>query len=222
MHQALYLEEIECNKKISRFATSNTLKVSRQAVLQDVRTEYAQDGHLFASVSLQQALIDDTAASQIVIRNSQSVLIEFINFNKLVHYEAAILPNQTLGDKEDEVLLIKLSKECITDLGLEDGMERNVKIKFKLNRVQFCVKHSAIDELQNMDMVFPQGDGPQMLPPSCLSSAEPNVNAHQQEVISLISKHGGSDAPPMPGVGPVLKYGTFGSEKTSTIAKAVP
>ena len=81
---------------------------------------------------------------------------------QLAHYEAPILPNQTLGDKEEEVLLIKLSKECIADLQLEDGVERNVKLKFQLNREHFCVKHFGIDEMQNMDLVFPEGEGPQM------------------------------------------------------------
>lgn len=83
-------------------------------------------------------------------------------FIQLVHYEAAILPDQIFGDKEEEVILIKLSGECIADQGLQGGVEHDVRIQFQLNRTPFCVKHFAIDKLQNMDVVLPQADGPQM------------------------------------------------------------
>ena len=44
---------------------------------------------------------------------------------------------------------------------------------------------------------------------------------HQNQAVRFISGHGGRKALPMPGVGPLLVCGPFGTGKTHTLASAV-
>ncbi|XP_038074345.1 uncharacterized protein LOC119742480 isoform X2 [Patiria miniata] len=219
MHRVLYIEEKECNKKIYRFATSSILKVSSNLHLPD-GMHCALEGHMFASIDLQQALMDDSTTSQIISKSVQNILLKFGSSNKV--YEAAILPNQTFGRGSQTTVHVKLSRQCVRDQGLlTDGSEKDVTVQLQLDRTQFCFMHFAVDQLQNMDMVLPDPNKPQRLPDHCRPWTNEGANPKQEEIVDFISNSGGPEAPPMPGVGPVLVCGPFGTGKTFTLATAV-
>ncbi|XP_022107369.1 uncharacterized protein LOC110988307 isoform X2 [Acanthaster planci] len=218
MHNVLYLEEKECSRKISKFATSSILKVASQVELPD-GMHFAPRGYLFASIDLQQALIDDTVTSQIIIKSVHNILLKFGSTKKI--YEAAIFTNQTFGNGTQHSMYVKLSPQCVADQQLISGTERDVTIQLQLDRTQFVFKHFAIDRLQHMDMVLPDPNKPQELPDSGQRWTDDGTNPRQDKIVHYITTYGGEGALSMPGMGPVLLCGPFGTGKTFTLATAV-
>ena len=58
-------------------------------------------------------------------------------------------------------MYVKLSPTCVEELELKGNTDYHVEIQLQLNRLPFCYMHSAVDELKNMDMVYPPKEKPQ-------------------------------------------------------------
>ncbi|XP_071791761.1 3'-5' exoribonuclease HELZ2-like isoform X2 [Asterias amurensis] len=221
MHTMLYLEERECNDRVSKFTTESRMKCLKGITIQTLDsslTKYASGDMLFALVDLKSALMDDSETSQIINRKVNKMLIKFTGSNKI--YEALILRDQNeLGRSEHDSLYLQLSTACVTKEKLQSGAEYDVQIQLQINRLPFCYMHSAVGNLQNMDMVFPPKDKPHIFPTP--DSHDTSGDRHQQRAGRFIEEHGGAKAQRMSGVGPLLVYGPFGTGKTRTLAKAV-
>ncbi|XP_038049676.1 helicase with zinc finger domain 2-like [Patiria miniata] len=222
MHGMLYLEEQECNIKISKFASESRLECLDH-ILRETPTatnvDYAVDGSLFGKVDLKSALMDDSETSQIIERNVRKMMLKFANSKKI--YEAIILDEQNDFRKQDkDTLYIKLSPTCVKEMDLRGKTEHRVEIQLQLDRLPLCYMHSAVDRLQNMDMVFPPIGNLNKLP-RVDKPLQPDTDAHQERAVRFICRHKGGKASPTYGVGPVLLCGPFGTGKTHTMATAV-
>ncbi|XP_038048815.1 helicase with zinc finger domain 2-like [Patiria miniata] len=218
MHKMLHLEEREQTKRIARFSIETTLNAAASIELAGQGYLVSHDGQMYASINLKQALMDDSEASQIIMRSVKKMLLKFDKTNKV--YEAAILRDQDYGSQAQDNINLKLSPACVGEQNLTDGATRTVQVQFQLNRLPFCHQHYAVEEMHNMDMVFPPPNKPQRFPFIDADHLQ-ETNFRQERAASYICKHGGSDAMPMHGVGPVLVFGPFGTGKTYTLATAV-
>ncbi|XP_033629468.1 helicase with zinc finger domain 2-like [Asterias rubens] len=201
MHKMLYLEEVECNHKISKFATEVSLELR------------ASGGRMYGQVDLKVALMDDSETSQIIERYVQRMMLKFKTSETV--YEATIVNNEKPSTSQDTVYL-QLSQTCVREQKLRDSTKHQVQIQFQLNRLQFCYMHNTVDILGIMDIVFPAKDNQQRLPPTDVSG---EGDQYQNQVIDFICGHEGDGV--QSGVGPVLVYGPFGTGKTHTLATAV-
>ncbi|XP_022112078.1 helicase with zinc finger domain 2-like [Acanthaster planci] len=222
MHRMLYLEELECNRKISKFSTDSTLKCLDTIYVETSTgtvTKFSVDGSKYGILDLKTVLMDDSETSQIIERSVRKIMLQFGTSEKI--YEAAILLDQDeLGRHKQETLHVKLSPTCVSDQNLQNGTPYQVKVQLQLNRLPFCYMHSAVDRLKNMDMVFPPKDKPQQLP--TLSSEMKHLSdPHQNQALRFVSDYGGRSSRQMTGLGPVLVLGPFGTGKTHTLAMAV-
>ncbi|XP_038049673.1 helicase with zinc finger domain 2-like [Patiria miniata] len=206
MHTMLYLEEQEYNIKISKFASEGRLECFEQS--------------LFGKVDLKSALMDDSEIAQIMEINLRKIMmLKFPNSEKV--YEAIILDAQNgFGKQTQDKLYIKLSSTCVKEMDLRCETEYRVEIQLQLDRSLLCYMHSAVDHLQNMNMVFPPVANPDRLP--LVDKVEqPDTDCHQERAIRFICQHRGEKADPSYGDGPLLLCGPFGTGKTHTMSTAV-
>ncbi|XP_022079225.1 LOW QUALITY PROTEIN: helicase with zinc finger domain 2-like [Acanthaster planci] len=218
MHKMLHLEEREQTKRIARFSIETTLNAAANIKVAGQGLLNALNGEMYASISLKQALMDDSEASQIIMRSVHKMLLKFDKTNKV--YEAIILRDQDYGSQNNDSINLQLSQACASEQNLAHGTTRTVQVQFQLNRLPFCYQHFAVDSLHNMDMVFPSPKKLQRFPYIDADNLQ-ETNFRQERAASFICQHGGSDALPMHGVGPLLVFGPFGTGKTYTLATAV-
>lgn len=171
----------------------------------------AYNGELFGSLSVCHALTPDTPEGFMLKRGVDSVLIGEITENDPSQkvYEALILKDTS----SVEEIHLKLSKECCSDLGLQEGQNRKMEVQFLLNRVWFCEMHKAIDLLPDLQYVLPDFDK------TCVpvhATKYPLLNEKQQAATAFIL--GGTNG--RHSVAPLLIYGPFGTGKTFTLATA--
>ncbi|XP_022109839.1 helicase with zinc finger domain 2-like isoform X2 [Acanthaster planci] len=222
MHAMLYLEEKECNTKISKFASESTFECLDRILLETPTAtvmKNAVGGSKFGKVDLKRALMDDSETSQIIERNVHKMMLKFGNSKKV--YEAIILPEQDyFGKQNQDTLYVKLSPLCVEELDLQGGTTHRVEIQLHLNRLPLCYMHLAVDRLQNMDMVFPPIGNPHKIPPVD-KQVQKHIDPHQERAVKFISRHKGKQGESTAAVGPVLVCGPFGTGKTHTLATAV-
>ncbi len=78
MHTMLYLEEEDCNQKISKFASEVHLKCLTKIKLTDRKFELiAYGGTMYGQVDLKVVLMDDSETSQIIERSVQRMMLKF-------------------------------------------------------------------------------------------------------------------------------------------------
>lgn len=168
----------------------------------------ALPGDLFAVVDLPHPLTPDTPQGYIMKRHFIKALVQIMNSDTPI-YEAVLLKDALT---EAQVNL-QLSKQCCTDLNLENMQKCEMEVQFQLNRCWFCEMHKAIDDLRNLDKVLPD------LKNSTIhishQSDAGDLNEQQKSAMNFILS--ATDNPDS--VPPLLIYGPFGTGKTMTLAK---
>ncbi|KAL0191824.1 hypothetical protein M9458_014522, partial [Cirrhinus mrigala] len=124
-------------------------------------------------------------------------------------YEAEFLKDAA---NETQVVL-QLSEQCCTDLNLQNGQQCEMEVQFQINRLWFCEMHKAIDDLPNLDKVFPDLKNSNF----CISfqSDTAELNEKQQAAMNFVLSVTGNRS----SIPPLLIYGPFGTGKTQTLAK---
>ncbi|RXN03714.1 helicase with zinc finger domain 2 isoform X1 [Labeo rohita] len=211
MHNFLYQEEKEEGKLLTRLNLQGTVQLKNQ--LFDLRfgMKWAYPGELFAAVALSHPLTPDAPQGFIVKRQAIRSLVCVMKNNDYIGpiYEAEFLKD---ASSETQVVL-QLSKQCCTDLNLQNGQQCEMEVQFQLNRLWFCKMHKAIDDLPNLDKVLPDLKNSNF----CISSQSDTgeLNEKQQAAMNFVLGVTGNRS----SIPPLLIYGPFGTGKTRTLAK---
>uniref|UniRef100_A0A0B7B1B5 C3H1-type domain-containing protein n=1 Tax=Arion vulgaris TaxID=1028688 RepID=A0A0B7B1B5_9EUPU len=217
MHEMLYIEEMAQVGYISRFNVTTSLQLVDRFLLlpSSLSTaRYAQGGEMFARLTLEDDLSEDSMAGRLILQSSN---IAWIAEGKKEHpekvYEAVI------EDKGKNFIFMRLSRTCVTELGLSKDREFTAQIQFQLNRLSMCEMHSAVDRLPTLDIVFPNLEHFPNKLDLCNSvlqdlDEEKQLNEKQKDAIRLILADRHLKLPPLLIVGP------FGTGKTFTMAQA--
>lgn len=164
----------------------------------------ALPGDLFAVVHTSHPLTPDTPQGYIMKRQSIKALVQVVDSNAPI-YEAVLLKDTVTETK----LHLQLSKQCCTDLVLQNKQECEMEVQFQLNRLWFCEMHKAIDDLRDLDKVLP--DLKNRTIPISNHSGTGDLNEQQKDAMNFILS--ATDNVP-----PLLIYGPFGTGKTMTLA----
>ncbi|XP_058635594.1 helicase with zinc finger domain 2-like [Onychostoma macrolepis] len=173
--------------------------------------KWACSGELFAAVPLSHPLTPDAPQGFIVKRHAIRSLVRVVK-NK--DYIGPIYEAEFLKDAATETqVILNLSKQCCTDLNLQNGQQCEMEVQFQLNRLWFCEMHKAIDDLPNLDKVLPDLKNSNF----CISSQSDTgeLNEKQQAAMNFVL----SVTDNRSSIPPLLIYGPFGTGKTLTLAK---
>ncbi|XP_058635593.1 helicase with zinc finger domain 2-like [Onychostoma macrolepis] len=211
MHNFLFREEKEGGELLTRLNLRGTVQLKNQ--LFDLRfgMKWACPGELFASVALSHPLTPDAPQGFIVKRQAIRSLVRVVKNND---YFGPIYEAEFLKDAATETqVLLQLSKQCCTDLNLQNGQQCEMEVQFQLNRLWFCEMHKAIDDLPNLDKVLPDLKNSNV----CISSQSDTgeLNEKQQAAMNFVL----SVTDNRSSIPPLLIYGPFGTGKTRTLAK---
>ncbi|XP_052786860.1 uncharacterized protein LOC128222086 isoform X3 [Mya arenaria] len=220
MHKLLYFEEKTQLSVISKFDGKRklTFKNELPPVIETCsEAYYATNGALFTNIELKDELSEDTTAGRLVLRNSDSVWLTPVGSRKIPEkvYEAGV------HHRQRNFLDFELSPVCVSELGLETKQTRNFEVQLQLNRIRLCEMHKAVDELQNLEIVFPNSVS------SCDVDASITDNDHFQNDLSLKTCNDNqyiaiikAASVPKKLSPPLLLVGPFGTGKTFTLAQA--
>ncbi|WAR30125.1 HELZ-like protein [Mya arenaria] len=225
MHMMLYAEEQAGLEEISRF------NIKTYLILEDClkpidnptsETLYAQDGELFARISLNDELSVDSKIGKMILRQTHMIWIAPVAaesgyaHSKMTVYEARI------EHRERDFIDVELSRQCVQGLRLKCGLEIQVEIQFQLDRVVFCEMHRAVDNLHHLDFVFPPllhthdfQKTASVLERTFDNEGMGDLNQNQ---ITAVVKSSCTLKKVTP---PLLIVGPYGTGKTYTIAQAV-
>ncbi|XP_043088068.1 helicase with zinc finger domain 2-like [Puntigrus tetrazona] len=211
MHNFLYQEEKVEGELLSRLNLRGTAQL--QNYLSDDRfgLKCAYPGTLLAAVPLPHTLTPDAPQGFILKRHAIRSLVRFVKNDEYLGpiYEAEFLKDAAT----EKQVLLQLSRQCCTDLNLQNGERCEMEVQFQLNRLWFCEMHKAIDDLPNLDKVMPDLKNSKF----CISSQSDTgeLNEKQQAAMNFVLSvtDNGSSIPPL------LIYGPFGTGKTRTLAK---
>ncbi|XP_058635595.1 helicase with zinc finger domain 2-like [Onychostoma macrolepis] len=211
MHNFLYQEENVEGELLTRLNLRGTVQLKNQ--LFDLRfgMKWAYPGQLFAAVPLSHPLTPDAPQGFIVKRHAIRSLVRVVK-NK--DYIGPIYEAEFLKDAANEAqVALQLSKQCCTDLNLQNGQQCEMEVQFQLNRLWFCERHKAIDDLPNLDKVLPDLKNSNF----CISSQSDTgeLNEKQQAAMNFVL----SVTDNRSSIPPLLIYGPFGTGKTRTLAK---
>ncbi|XP_058635422.1 helicase with zinc finger domain 2-like [Onychostoma macrolepis] len=211
MHHFLYREEKVEGELLTRLNLRGTAKL--QNCLSDDRfgLKCAYPGTLLAAVPLSHPLTPDAPQGFIVKRHAIRSLVRVVKNND---YLGPIYEAEFLKDAATETqVLLQLSKQCCTDLNLQNGQQCEMEVQFQLNRLWFCEMHKAIDDLPNLDKVLPDLKNSNF----CISSQSDTgeLNEKQQAAMNFVL----SVTDNRSSIPPLLIYGPFGTGKTRTLAK---
>jgi hypothetical protein len=166
---------------------------------------------------------EDTKSGRLLLRSCNSLLVRKINFTKDQGSRPTLsdkIFEAHIEDKCNHTIYVRLSKECVVQLGLE--VETNVKmqVQFVMNRTPFCEWRRAIDALPDTKLVFPEAciDRPlnfEWSPKWKRNFKNFRLNERQKVPVALMM------APKTEILPPILILGPFGTGKTSTIAQAL-
>ncbi len=171
----------------------------------------AYPGALLAAVPLSHPLTPDAPQGFIVKRHAIRSLVRFVKNND---YLGPIYEAEFLKDAATETqVLLQLSKQCCTDLNLQNGQQCEMEVQFQLNRLWFCEMHKAINDLPKLDKVLPDLKNSNF----CISSQSDTgeLNEKQQAAMNFVM----SVTDNRSSIPPLLIYGPFGTGKTRTLAK---
>ncbi|XP_043088069.1 helicase with zinc finger domain 2 [Puntigrus tetrazona] len=211
MHNFLYQEEKVEGELLSRLNLRGTAQL--QNCLSDDRfgLKCAYPGTLLAAVPLPHTLTPDAPQGFILKRHAIRSLVRFVKNDEYLGpiYEAEFLKDAAT----EKQVLLQLSRQCCTDMNLQNGERCEMEVQFQLNRLWFCEMHKAIDDLPNLDKVMPDLKNSKF----CISSQSDTgeLNEKQQAAMNFVLSvtDNGSSIPPL------LIYGPFGTGKTRTLAK---
>ncbi len=242
MHELLCVEEMAQFERLTQFNIVTTLEVTKNYLLSPTSTnsstaKYARQGELFGKMTLGQNLSEDTPAGRLILTNCQMLMLSKPEAmskkaegkkkkasSKRVAYISAI------EDTGKSTLYLRLSSRLVTDLCLDPSVndEVELEVQFQLNRIPLCEMHQAIDQLLDVELVYPDictpapqipwTPGRQWPETSTSSSADqlaPRLNAKQREAVLAIT------APLSVRLPPLLVIGPYGTGKTFTLGQAV-
>ncbi|XP_016312565.1 LOW QUALITY PROTEIN: helicase with zinc finger domain 2-like [Sinocyclocheilus anshuiensis] len=213
MHNFLYQEEKVEGELLTRLNLRGTAQL--QNCLSDDRfgLKCAYPGTLLAAVPLSHTLTPDAPQGFIVKRHTIRSLVHVVKNNE---YLGPIYEAEFLKDAATETqLLLQLSKQCCTDLNLQNGQQCEMEVQFQLNRLWFCEMHKAIDDLTNLDKVLPNLKNSKF----CISSQSDTGELNEKQQAAMNFVLGVTDN--RCSIPPLLIYGPFGTGKTQTLAKMI-
>lgn len=223
MHELLYVEEIARYDQVARYNLTTKLQITSTYLLSPSgmatsTAKYSHSGELFALLALGKDVSEDTSAGRLILNNCTSVYISDAanvssDSDKRKVYEALI------EDKGKSMIYLKLSAQCVNDLGLTANTDFLSDIQFQLNRLTYCEWHHAIDKIVDYRMIFPDP----FLEPSIpwtpkkqwSENLDPKLNSKQKEAVLAITAISNVGLPP------ILLIGPFGTGKTFTLASSI-
>ncbi|XP_060071826.1 probable helicase with zinc finger domain [Ylistrum balloti] len=222
MHEMLYVEEWSQLDSISRYSLSTSLQLVNRFLLVPGMisgAKYAQDGELFARMTMEDRLSEDYAGGRLILNSTLAWLIPQNQIKKEPSSDLPRVYEAVIEDKGKNFIFLRLSKECVEELNLTCDQEFPVEIQFQLNRLPKCEMHAAIDRLPTLDLVFPPLN---TFPTTSWVKGSPELsevvstklNEKQKEAILKITAEGKLPLPP------ILLVGPYGTGKTYTLAQA--
>lgn len=217
MHELLYIEEMTQFKEMSKFNVRTSLHVISSFLLVPSRgagARYAQGGELFALLKLNNELSSDTMGGRLILNNCNSALLAKVNGDKadLTVYEALI------EEKSKDAIYFRFSKKCVEELNVKADDMVEVELQFQLNRLPLCEWHYAVDQISDLDLLFPNVRIMPSIPwtpdKQWSDKLDPRINSKQKEAVMAIS------APLDVSLPPVFLVGPYGTGKTFTLAHA--
>lgn len=223
MHELLYVEEIARYDQVARYNLTTKLQITNNYLLSPSgmatsTAKYSHSGELFALLALGKDVSEDTSAGRLILNNCASVYISnagavLNDTDKRKVYEGLI------EDKGKSMIYLKLSAQCVSELGLTAETEFLADIQFQLNRLTYCEWHHAIDKIADYRVIFPET----FLEPSIpwtpkkqwSDALDPRLNQKQKEAILAITAMSNVPLPP------ILLIGPFGTGKTYTLASSI-
>ncbi|XP_052069643.1 probable helicase with zinc finger domain [Mytilus californianus] len=222
MHEMLYLEEWAQLENIARYNVQTELQVVDKFMLVPGSliggAKYAHEGQMFARVQLKENLSEDSVGGRLIM-NSQVAWLSEVTKTPVPTGELRKVYEVIVEDKGKDFIFLRLSKKCVSDLGLSNDDNIEVEIQFQLNRLSKCEMHAAIDGISTLDLVFPP---PDKIPTTFWASTEKEfcdlvsskLNSKQKEVVCGITAGRDLSLPPL------LLLGPYGTGKTYTLAQA--
>ncbi|XP_041363275.1 probable helicase with zinc finger domain [Gigantopelta aegis] len=221
MHEMMYLEEMAQIGFIQRYNIRTSLQLVNRFLLMPgamSTAKFAHDGQLFARMKLEDNLSQDSMGGRLILLNAQTAWIA-ADSHDLEKKEAK--PDKAyevvIEDKGKNFIFLRVSAQCVKELGLTCDEEFKAQVQFQLNRLSKCEMHSAVDKLSTLDIVFPDID---KIPSISFTDRDPNedldskLNVKQKEAIMGVLTDLDVQLPPLLIVGP------FGTGKTFTMAQA--
>lgn len=223
IHELLYVEEIARYDQVARYNLTTKLRVTSTYLIAPSgmatsTAKYAHSGELFGLLSLGKDVSEDTSAGRLILNNCTSVYLSNAGAtsdgnDKRKVYEALI------EDKGKSMIYLKLSAQCVFDLGLTADTDFSSDIQFQLNRLTYCEWHHALDKIADFRIIFPET----FLEPSIpwtpkkqwSDILDPKLNSKQKEAVLAITTPTNVPLPP------ILLIGPFGTGKTYTLASSI-
>ncbi|XP_014248250.1 probable helicase with zinc finger domain isoform X2 [Cimex lectularius] len=228
IHELLYVEEMARYQLVANYNLEARLQLAKNYLLSPSgvaasTAKYAQNGELFALLSLGKNVSEDTSAGRLILNNCATVLLSPAKQKgekdktegedqKRVVYESII------EDKGKNIVYLRLSASTVQALNLKADTKVLMDVQFQLNRVPYCEWHQAIDKIADFRIIFPETYVEPTIPWSPQrqwSGPESKLNPKQREAVMAITTPLEIQLPP------ILIIGPFGTGKTYTLAHAI-
>ncbi|XP_076642575.1 putative helicase with zinc finger domain isoform X1 [Halictus rubicundus] len=232
LHELITIEELARHEQLARYNVITYMRLVCHYVLSstgDASTiaKYAEPGGLFGQLPLSRSISEDTKSGRLFLRSCNTVL--FKRFSKgstsSTVYEAYI------EDKCTNMVYIRLSKDCVKALKLQEDMDFMVQVQFVLNRLPFCEWHRAVDSLPDVGLIFLSKEEIELKESDIFEQLESNedtsnpywkwmlleltLNMEQRRAVGIMTVPTSISMPPL------LLLGPFGTGKTYTIAESL-
>lgn len=223
MHELLFIEEIARYDQIALYNLTTKLKISMMYLLSPSgmaasTAKYSHSGELFAELSLGKDISEDTSAGRLILNNCTSVYVSDSNAATIAGEKRKVYEAVT-EDKGKSMIYLKLSAQCVSDLGLTANTDFLADIQFQLNRLTYCEWHHAIDKIVDYRILFPEAYIEPSIPwtpkKQWSENLDPKLNSKQKEAVLAITAMANVGLPP------ILLIGPFGTGKTFTLASSI-
>ncbi|XP_013382941.1 probable helicase with zinc finger domain [Lingula anatina] len=220
MHDLLYIEEMAQYASIARYNVKTALQIVDKFILlpaNNATAKYAVNGELFARMKLNTEISEDTSHGRLILQTVNTVLLAPFDPKKK-NKEPETVYEAMVEEKGKDFIMVRISKECVQELGLKPDKELNAEVQFQLNRLPVCEMHHAIDKLQDVRLVFPDLDHSISIPwtprRQWSDKLDARLNTKQKEAIVAMTTSLEIELPP------ILLVGPYGTGKTFTLAQA--
>ncbi|XP_052786871.1 probable helicase with zinc finger domain isoform X2 [Mya arenaria] len=225
MHMMLYAEEQARLEEISKFNIKTSLVLEDRLEPIDNPTSetlFANDGELLARIGLNDELSVDSIAGKLILRQSHMIWIAPVTIKRIDAMTKMSVYEARIEHRERDFIDVELSRQSVEELGLQCRQEFEVEIQFQLDRILFWEMHRAVDNLRQLDFVFPPllntkdfQKATSVLERRFVNKGMDELNPNQMTAVVKSSCTLKSATPPFLIVGP------YGTGKTYTIAQAV-